>query len=162
MINEIFSTFDIEQLTNLSIVSSFLGLFFSIIGVMVSIYLIIEAKKISKLFLGKARLPELIKDLKSIYPEISDMMDSFENNKNEIFTKFLESKSLVENLEKKLTTDLEKRKCKEFRAMFLKGKLLFLKTKKTEMTLAESWEMLRELSALTTTLTEFEKDLKWS
>ncbi len=89
MINEIFSTFDIELLTNLSIASSFLGLFFSIIGVMVSIYLIIEAKKISKLFLGKARVPELVKDLKSIYPDISDMMDSFENNKNEIFTKFL-------------------------------------------------------------------------
>lgn len=162
MSNRVFSTSNIDLLTDLSIISSFLSLIFSIVGLIISIALIIEAKNISKLFLGKARVPELVQDLKSIYPEISDTMKDFEINKNEIFTKFLKSKSLVENLEKKLTTDLEKKKCKEYKLMFLEEKFLFFKTKKSIFTFDESWEALRELSALTTTLTEHEKDLKWS
>tara|TARA_R100000935_G_scaffold52000_1_gene78913 strand:- start:2097 stop:2624 length:528 start_codon:yes stop_codon:yes gene_type:complete len=158
----IFSDSNAELLTDLSTISSFVGLVISLFGLGVSIFLIIEAKKISRLFLGKARVPELVKDLKNAYQEISDIMPNFEKNKNEIFTKFLESKSLVENLEKKLTDDLEKKKCKTYKSMFFKDKYFILKHRKVEFTAAESWVLLRELSALITSITEFEKDLKWN
>ena len=57
---------------------------------------------------GIARIPEIIKSLEKIYPDISDKTEDFSNNREYIFRSFLSAKSIVENLEEKLTKDLQK------------------------------------------------------
>ena len=133
----------------------------SFISLAISIFLFLEDRKIYKLFIGKARIPEINKSLKKIYPDVSEKMNDFENNKEYIFTEFLNAKSLVESLEKKLTEDSHKKKCRNFVLMFTTKKYFFYYRKKIEFTDKESWLLLRELSALVVTLSELEKDLKW-
>ena len=52
-------------------IASDLSIFMSAISFAISIFLFIEARKIYKLFIGKARIPEIIKSLEKIYPDIS-------------------------------------------------------------------------------------------
>lgn len=143
-------------------IASDLSIFMSVISLAISIFLFIEARKIYKLFIGKARIPEIIKSLEKIYPDISDKTEDFSNNREYIFRSFLSAKSIVENLEEKLTKDLQRKKCREFLLIFRTKNNLFFHRNKTEFTLEESLIILRELSALVVTLSELEKDLKWN
>lgn len=148
-----------EQYTG---IASDVSIIISFISLAISIFLFLEARKIYKLFIEKARIPEIIKSLEKIYPDVSEKMEDFTNNREYIFKSFLSAKSIVENLEGKLTKDLQKKKCRDFLFIFRTKNYLFLYRNKTEFTLEESLIILRELSALVVTLSELEKDLKWN
>lgn len=141
--------------------ASDISVIISFISLAISIFLFFEARKIYKQFMGKARIPELTKDLEDKYREISDKISNFQENKKDIFIKSMQVKSLVKNLEAKLTNKLEKRSCKDFISHFEES-IFFTKKNKAEFTENECWSMLTDLSALVTTLKEFEKDSIWS
>lgn len=77
----------------------------SIIGLIVTIFLFIEARSIRKSFLRRARLPELNKDLAKAASEISVHIKAWESNKEPALEKFSHAKALLENIRKKLPED---------------------------------------------------------
>ena len=78
----------VDLASDISVIMSFISL-------AISIFLFLEARKIYKLFIGKARIPELSKDLEDKYQEISDKVSNFQKNKKDILIKSMQVKSLV-------------------------------------------------------------------
>lgn len=143
-------------------IASDLSIIMSFFSLAISVFLLFEAKKIYKQFIGKARIPETIKSLEDIYHDISKNMNDFSKNKEDIFHSFLKAKSIVENSESNIVKDLQKKGCRNFVSIFKHKEYFFFSRNKTEFTYEESLNIMRELSALVVSISELNKDSQWS
>jgi hypothetical protein len=133
----------------------------SIIGLVVTIFLFIEARSIQKSFLRRARLPELNKDLAKAASEISVHIKNWESNKEPVLERFSHAKALLENIKKKLPED-ERRMVEKY-LIKLQPKRIFLKKREiSELSREEAFRLYSELHGLVTSLRELAKDNTWN
>jgi len=145
-----------EWLSDINIIGSAA----SIIGLIITIFLFMEARSIKKSFLCRARLPELNKKLAKAKSEISIDIKKWESNKDPVLEKFSHVKGLLENLKKKLPKD-EHRMVKKYLNL-LQPKRSFLKKRKiSDLNKHEAFELYNELVTLVTSLREAVKDNAW-
>lgn len=146
-----------EWLSNINTIASVA----SIIGLVVTIFLFIEARSIKKSFLRRARLPELNKDLAKATSEISAHIKSWESNKEPALEKFSHAKALLENIKNKLPE--EERKMVEKYLIKLQPKRLLVKKREiSELNREEAFKLYSELNGLVTSLRELAKDNAWN
>lgn len=133
----------------------------SIIALIVTIFLFIEARSIRKSFLRTARLPELNKDLAKAASEISVHIKTWESNKEPALEKFSHAKALLENIRKKLPED-ERRMVEKYLTQLQPRRLLFKKREISDLDRDEAFKLYSELNGLVTSLRELAKDNKWN
>lgn len=133
----------------------------SIIGLIVTIFLFIEARSIRKSFLRRARLPELNKDLAKAASEISVHIKAWEINKEPALEKFSHAKALLENIKKKLPED-ERRMVEEYLIRLQPNRLFFKKREISDLNRDEAFQLYSELTGLVTSLRELAKDNTWN
>lgn len=133
----------------------------SIIGLIVTIFLFIEARSIRKSFLRRARLPELNKDLAKAASEISVHIKTWENEKEPALEKFLHAKALLENIRKKLPDD-ERKMVEKYLSRLRPERLLFKRKEISNLNRDEAFQLYSELNGLVTSLRELAKDNKWN
>ena len=132
----------------------------SIFGFIITLILLAEAKKIRASFLRRARIPEMIEELKSTSQIMSKNINNWNKQKRSFIEQALIAKGILENLKEKLVNS-EKKKVNLFLSK-LKPKKWFI----FDMTLSnlkedEAWAIYAEFSALITSLVQHEKDSKW-
>lgn len=132
----------------------------SIIGLIVTIFLFIEARSIRKSFLRRARLPELNKDLAKAASEISVHIKTWESDNEPALEKFLHAKALLKNIKKKLPDD--ERKMVEKYLSRLQPKWFFKKREISDLNREEAFQLYSELNGLVTSLRELAKDNTWN
>lgn len=132
----------------------------SIIGLIVTIFLFIEARSIRKSFLRRARLPELNKDLAKATSEISVHIKSWESNKEPALERFSHAKALLENIKKKLPED-ERRMVEEYLNQLQPKGLLSKKREISDLNRDEAFKLYSGLHGLVTSLRELAKDNAW-
>lgn len=146
-----------EWLSNINTVGSVA----SILGLVVTIFLFIEARSIQKSFLRRARLPELNKDLAKATSEISVHIKSWESNKEPVLERFSQVKALLENIKKKLPED--ERKMVEKYLIKLRPKRFLLQNREiSELNREKAFQLYSELNGLLTSLRELAKDNTWN
>lgn len=133
----------------------------SIIGLIVAIFLFIEARSIRKSFLRRARLPELNKDLAKAASEISVHIKIWESNKEPALEKFSHAKALLENIRKKLPED-ERRMVEKYLTQLQPKRLWFKKREISDLDRDEAFQLYSELNGLVTSLRELAKDNTWN
>lgn len=138
-----------------------LGSAASIIGLIVTIFIFIEARSIRKSFLRKARLPELNKDLAKAASEISVHIKTWESNKEPALEKFSHAKALLENIRKKLPEN-ERRIVERYLTRFRPKRFLFKKREISDLNRDEAFQLYSELNGLVTSLRELAKDNAWN
>lgn len=132
----------------------------SLLGTVISIVLLWEARKIRKSFLRRARLPEIIKELNLAHKSIAKHLKTWELEEKEGIQYFTIAKELLDNLKHKLP-DTEKKKVSVYIQFLIERKWLFLTYTATEIPIEKAWQMYTELSGIITTLNQLKKDSKW-
>ena len=132
----------------------------SIIGLIVTIFLFVEARSIRKSFLRRARLPELNKDLAKAASKISVHIKTWESDNEATLEEFSHAKALLENIKKKLPD--EERKMVERYLNRLQPKGLFKKREISDLNREEAFQLYSELTGLVTSLRELAKDNTWN
>jgi hypothetical protein len=137
-----------------------LGSISSIAGLIVTVFLFLEARKIRNSFLRRARLPELNKELTKVTSEISESLKKWDTDKTPALETFSKVKALLENISPKLPSD-EKRKVENYLNRLQPKKYLIIKSSISELNEDSAWELYTELSGLVTSLQQLAKDSKW-
>lgn len=137
-----------------------LGSISSILGLIVTFFLFIEARKIQKSFLRKARLPEVNKELMKLASLLSERLKKWETDKTSAIEVFSTIKALLENIKPKLPSE-EKKKVESYLIQLHPKKYLFIDCSLSQLSEDEAWERYTDLSGLVTTLQQLAKDSKW-
>ncbi|MBD9429513.1 hypothetical protein IB257_06165 [Achromobacter sp. ACM03] len=142
-----------DWLTNISSISSILGL-------IITVFLFIEARKIRGSFIRRARLPELNKELAKMTSEVSKHLKNWGVDKAPALESFSKVKALLENIEPKLPTE-ERKKVLIFLSRLEPRKYFFIKANIAQMSEDSVWNLYTDLSGLVTSLEQIIKDSKW-
>lgn len=145
-----------EWLTDLNKIGSIS----SILGLVVTVFLFIEARKIRNSFLRRARLPEINKELNKVTSNVSSHLKNWDADKTPALEAFSNVKALLENIKPKLPTE-EKRKVGAYLDRLQPKKYLIIKTSISELNEEAAWELYTELSGLVISLQQLAKDSKW-
>ncbi|WP_338774287.1 hypothetical protein [Aeromonas veronii] len=125
----------------------------SIVGFIVTCFLLWEARKIRNSFMRKARIPEIVKDLDEISKELFSHLKSFSQENRNALQKIQNAKGLLESVLPKMDSGHQK-KINEF---------VSLAGTADADTLTEDlcWGVYSQLSGLVTYFKQLEKDSKW-
>ncbi len=137
-----------------------LAIISSIIGLGLSVFLFIEARKIKNSFLRRARLPEVLKELSQSNNKISKNLKNWDTESREGIEQFSIVRELLENLLLKLP-DIEKKKVSAFIRTLETRKFWIIKKPIMQVTNDQAWELYTGLSGLITSLKQLQKDSKW-
>ncbi|GLP99115.1 hypothetical protein GCM10007891_09690 [Methylophaga thalassica] len=137
-----------------------LGSLSSILGLIVTLFLLYEARKIRNSFLRRARLPEVNRELSKSTSLLSENLKKWNSDKNPSLETFSTIKALLENIREKLPSD-EKRKIDEYLSNLHPKKFWIINNPLSELTEDEAWSRYTELSGLVTSLQQLAKDSKW-
>lgn len=145
-----------EWLTDLNKIGSIS----SILGLVITVFLFVEARKIRNSFLRRARLPEINKELNKVTSNVSNHLKNWDADKKPALEAFSNVKALLENIKPKLPAE-EKRKVGDYLNQLQPKKYLIIKTSISELNEDAAWELYTELSGLVTSLQQLAKDSKW-
>ncbi len=137
-----------------------IGSISSIIGLLVTIFLFLEAKKIRNSFIRKARLPEVNNDLVKSTSQLVENLRKWDDDKNPSIEIFSRVRALLENIKEKLPPE-EKKKVKVYLQKLYPKKYYFINGPLSDLSVDEAWDRYTELSGLITTLQQSAKDSKW-
>lgn len=129
----------------------------SVIGLVVTGFLFVEARGIKNSFLRRARLPQVTKELEEASAKISSGLKSWNTDQRVVIEQFAISSGLLENLLVKLPS-VEKKKTSDLIKKLRLKKFFFISIKLTEDT---AWDLYTDLSKVLTMLRQLEKDSKW-
>lgn len=136
-----------DWLTTISSISS-------IIGLIITVFLFIEARKIRAAFIRRARLPELNNDLAKMTSEVSKHLKNWHADKAPALESFSKVKALLENIKSKLPTEERK-----------KVLSLLSKIERADISIMSEnsvWYLYADLSGLVTSMEQIIKDSKWA
>lgn len=137
-----------------------IGSISSMIGLIVTIFLFMEARKIRNSFLRRARLPEINRELAKVTSKVSDQLKNWDADKTPALEAFSNVKALLENIKPKLPSE-ERNKVADYLNRLQPKKYLIIKTSISELGEDAAWELYTELSGLVTSLQQLVKDSKW-
>ncbi len=137
-----------------------IGSISSMVGLVVTVFLFLEARKIKNSFLRRARLPEINRELVKSTSQLSDRLKKWSDDKTPSIETFSTIKALLENIKSKLPPE-EKKKVDGYLLLLHPKKYLIIKGSLSELTEDEAWKRYTELSGLVTALQQLAKDSKW-
>lgn len=129
-----------------------IGSIASVIGMLASVYVLINLRIIKKKFLFKARIPDLIKSLKAHTKIISHNLHAFSRATRELETELSRCMATLNNLKNKVDRNIKQSTNQLVRKIQKRKKPL----EKDEM-----WEIYNELQELIDLLDHLQKDIKW-
>lgn len=132
----------------------------SIIGLVVTAFLLFEARKLRQSFLRRARLPEITRELKRTTSGLAEALKEWGNDKAPAFEIFGKIKGLLENVEPKVPKD-EQKKIREFLKKLQPRKFVILKSNITELSKDKAWDLYTDLNTVITSLEQLKKDSLW-
>ncbi len=137
-----------------------IGSISSIVGLIVTVFLFAEARRIKNSFLRRARLPEVNRELIKLSSNLSDRLKDWENSKTLAIETFSQIKALLENIKPKLPSE-EKKKVAEYLQQLHPKKYFIYDSSLSDLTEDDGWDRYTELSGLVTTLQQLAKDSRW-
>jgi hypothetical protein len=129
-----------------------IGSISSILGLIVTFFLLLEARKIRNSFLRR--------DLAKSTSQLSDRLKGWGVDKNSSLETFSTIKALLENIKPKLPSD-EKKKVDDYLSKLHPKKYFVVNGSLSNLTEDQAWDRYTELSGLVTALQQLAKDSKW-
>ncbi|MEW6586735.1 MAG: hypothetical protein AB1442_14155 [Nitrospirota bacterium] len=124
----------------------------SIIGAVLSLYVLIELKRLNKRYLLKARIPEILNQLEFITADISKALKSFDAEKRTIETNIYRFEAAIENLKDKLHGQNKSAAVKLAKN---------IKKHRNSLDKDGAWELYNEFQSMINTVKHLQSDMKW-
>ncbi|MFH2134634.1 MAG: hypothetical protein ABII81_05575 [Pseudomonadota bacterium] len=137
-----------------------LGSISSIVGLVVTVFLFMEARTIRISFLRRARLPEINRELVKATSQVSLHLKAWDKDKKSALESLSNVKALLENIKPKLPAS-ERKKVVAYLSRLQPRKFIVMKRSMAELSEDSAWELYTELSGLVTSLEQLAKDSKW-
>lgn len=151
----------------LTIVNSYLpqwlvdsGTILGIVGFFITIWLLWEAKQIRNSFIRRARLPEVIRELKNNTKLLSTHLKYWESEEKEAVHQLRICKALIESLIPKLPDNAQK-SCKTYVKSISPITFFYWRFGSSDIGKDKAWELYGQLSEIVTMLHQLDKDSKW-
>ncbi len=133
----------------------------TILGFVITVFVLQQTKEIKRNFLSKARLPQIQRELRSCASNINKQLDDWESSKEKIFVEFSKCAGLLDSLIQKLNDDQSASakallKRLKYRPYYI---LRPIKNKITDKDTA--WSLYADLSELNSNLSQIIKDSHW-
>lgn len=125
----------------------------SIIGAVISLWVLWDVKRLRAHFLFRTRIPDLLKSLKKHVNTLSESLRNYEENQRDIETVLPVCESTLKNLKAKVHGDARQT---------TKTLLEKIRRRTKPTSKDEAWEIYDELQALLEALNHLWKDKKWS
>ena len=125
----------------------------SIVGLIITILLLIEARKIRESFLLKARLPEIINDFEQISLNLIESTKDWEKSKAERLKELARCKSILTDIKIKLSKNVQNN-IDDF-VMKISNKEL------SDLNIDEVYNIYAELQVVVESLKQTKENLKW-
>jgi hypothetical protein len=124
----------------------------SIIGAIISIYVLLTVRKIENQFLFRVRVPEILKALKKNAGDLNEQLRQFESSHKSIEIIFSKVGSILKNLVPKISGSTKK-----------SAKIFAKKLQKAKGKLSEdlAWALYTDLNAMIEELKQYHEDIKW-
>ncbi|WP_028301867.1 hypothetical protein [Oceanospirillum beijerinckii] len=135
-----------------------IGSWASILGTVISIFLLYHANKIRKLFLLKARVPKNIKELEKISKNISINMEGWDDDKYDILLDFKKSVAILDDLEFSSNSKY-KNEIKDYKRKIIPKRWFFKKN--TDISQKEAWALYTSLGLFIQEMTNIKNNSKW-
>lgn len=132
----------------------------SLIGLIISIILLLEARKIRQSFLRRARLQPITRELKKATSEIAKTMKNWPKDKTPALEQFAIVKGLLENIRPKLPNE-EKQNINHVLSKLQPKKFLLFQSTLSELSEDTAWDIYTDLNTIVTSLDQLAKDSKW-
>ena len=133
----------------------------SIIGLLITIFLLLEARKIRNSFLRRARLPEVTKEISASHKKLAQCLKDWTSEEKKGIEQLFITKELLRNLHPKLPSP-EKKKISLFINTLKKKEWIIFSSTIKSLTEDEAWVYYQNISAMLTTLKQLEKDSRWN
>lgn len=133
----------------------------SILGLIVTIFLLLEARNIRNSFLRRARLPEVVNELNEASSKLSKCLKSWNTENRSGMEQISIIKGLLENLQPKLP-EAEKKKVVIFVRSLKTREWFFIESTITNASEDEAWKIYTEFVSLLTILDQLQKDSRWN
>lgn len=135
----------------------------SLIGLIITIFVLYEAKKISQFYLMRVRLPEIINDLENISTKLPEITKNWEESKHERTKELARCNSILKNLKPKLEKYHQKSikdviKILESKNIF---GLSFGNKYMSELSQEQIFNIFEKLQIVVEDLKQKNKNLKW-
>lgn len=131
----------------------------SIIGSLISLWVLIQLQSVKKLFLRRARLPEIINTMRQSSGQISSLLDDWPINKRQLEKEFSTICGALFGLNKKLP----KKESEKVDNLIIKiqRKGLILNWRRPKHTKEYAWKIYADLSELIEIIDALHKDDRW-
>ncbi len=125
----------------------------SIISLMVTIWILGSIRRISREFLLRARIPQILRSLQKNASELSKLLKDVNNVDREVVTRLSLCEAVLKDLRGKIKRDLRRSSVRL---------LSKIKAKKGNLSPDDAWDIYNDLQALIESLKYFREDIKWS
>lgn len=132
----------------------------SIFGLVVTIFLFIEARNIHNSFLRRARLPEITKDLAKETSDLCKTMANWSTDNKPALEILAKIKGLLEYIKPKVPSE-EKKKINNLLKNFYPKKHMIFNSNLSDISENSAWDIYRDLNTIITSLQQLIKDSKW-
>jgi len=137
-----------------------LGALASIVGLLITLLILNEAKKIRRSFLQKIRIPEAYKTLSEISRLLSTLISAWPGEKQQILKELARIRSILLNLKSKLDGD-DKRQAESLIRKLGYKKLFYRRQDLSKLNKDDLWNIYSELIAIVELLKQTNNDIKW-
>jgi len=124
----------------------------SILGAVITFYILWTIRKIRTHFLSKARIPEILRSLEKNAGDLSKYLREFNDSQREIATILGIVIAILKNLKPKISGVAVKS---------TKTALKRIRENQKSLTKDATWESYNNLQALIEELRQYQKDIKW-
>jgi len=125
----------------------------SIIGAIISGYVLWDLRRLERRYFLKARIPEIFQELDGITDEISEDLKNYQTNRREVETNFSRCESIIRDLCRKLYGEPKKQANKLLDTISHRVKPL---------SKDKAYELHDQIMAFKESLKNYEKDMRWS
>lgn len=139
---------------------NFIASICSILGLLVTIFLYVEARAIRASFLRRARLPEVNKELTKLSSQISNQLKNWSADKGPVLESFAKAKAILESTKPKLPAE-KQIKVENIIKKLSPKKYYIFNVSLSELTEILAWDIYTELSGVIMHLDQLSKDSKW-
>lgn len=130
-----------------------IGSFYSLVSLLLTIFIFLSIRKIKNFYFCKVRLPQLIKKVKSNTSKISDFLNNFKESKDNIRLELGKLEANLKSLSKKINKPIK---------LYIKKDLKRIRNlSKNNLTPEITWEIYREVSKTLEEINNYFEDIKW-
>lgn len=132
----------------------------AVFGVLITLFLLFEARKLRKSFIRRARLPQVLEELDISTSKLMNSLTKWKVDRKPAWKMIANIKGLLNTTSSKLPNK-EQKQIRILLRLIQPKKYYLLKSRISNLTIEDCWNIYIELNSVIAQLNQVEKDSRW-